>query len=413
MVDERGTDNTFTIKSGKNLEDLQQDIDDTDTESFVTAVLPCSGDGVYLPNSEIIYSPNHATCPGAFKKIVYDDVILADNTPAAFQNVYNLLREKVQKDFDNGLDKLKINNTINFIQLANTEEYKNYNILEKCEIGNNVIVQYYDPADTTQTPYIEAYGRVISIKFNPLAANGKGKIEEVTIGDRKKPNILTTINATASKASTVDNKANANKAKIKKTAKDSKAYTDDLKVVMEKRADGIELSVTNEAAARVAAIEVLDGEIDERVTTEAFNSEIKIIEGEIDERVTKGDGFGAELKIHFNEITETVYDGTNHNVRLNPDGFHVENGAFDISEGGKLIFRVNPDGSVGLDDLDMLNGKAREADSKFIQFFANLLGMLTIPTLKIGNKLICNSDDFNINNGYDLHDYIKHVIDNG
>ena len=38
MVDERGTDNNILIESGKNLEELQQDIDDLDTENFASEV---------------------------------------------------------------------------------------------------------------------------------------------------------------------------------------------------------------------------------------------------------------------------------------------------------------------------------------------------------------------------------------
>jgi hypothetical protein len=106
MVDERGTDNNILIESGKNLEELQQDIDDLDTENFATAVLPCSADGVYLPNSEIIYSPNATTLGKVFKRVVYDDVTLVNNTTEALNVVYAQLRERVQKDFDNGLDKL-------------------------------------------------------------------------------------------------------------------------------------------------------------------------------------------------------------------------------------------------------------------------------------------------------------------
>jgi phage minor structural protein len=98
MVDERGTDHNILIESEKNLEELQQDIDDTDTENFATAVLPCSSDGVYLPNSEIIYSPNAAILGKVFKRIVFDDVTLATNTPEAFEVVYTQLRERQVKD---------------------------------------------------------------------------------------------------------------------------------------------------------------------------------------------------------------------------------------------------------------------------------------------------------------------------
>jgi len=205
MVDERGTDHTFEIRSGKNLEELEQTIDDTDTENFATAVLPCSSDGVYLPNSEIIYSPNAAIVGKIFKKVVFDDVKLVDNSQEAIDIVYAQLRERTQKLFDDGLDKLKINNTVKFTQLANTEEYKDFAILEKCEIGNNVTIKYYNPNDPEKKIYIEATGRVTKIKFNVVT----NKIEEVEIGERKKKNILNTINNTSDIAATTTNKVNS------------------------------------------------------------------------------------------------------------------------------------------------------------------------------------------------------------
>jgi phage minor structural protein len=193
MVDERGSDHAFEIRSGKNLEELEQVIDDTDTESFATAILPVSSDGVFLPNSEIIYSPNANVVGKIFKKVVFDDVKLVDDSTEALNIVYEQLRERVQKLFDNGLDKLKINNTVKFTQLASTEEYKDFKSLEKCEIGNNVTIKYYDPNDSERKTYIEATGRVTKIKFNVLT----DRIDEVEIGDRKNKSILNTINNTS------------------------------------------------------------------------------------------------------------------------------------------------------------------------------------------------------------------------
>lgn len=205
IVDERGNDYNILIESGKNLEELQQEIDDTDTENFATAVLPCSSDGVYLPNSEIIYSPNASVLGKTFKKVVFDDVTLVNGTDEASQTLYAQLRERTQKLFDDGLDKLKINNTVKYIQVMNTEEYKPYRKLftEKCEIGNSVTVRYYMNNDPSK--YIDATGRVVKIKFNVL----KNRIEEIEIGEKKKKSVLDTITSTSSTADTTTQKVNS------------------------------------------------------------------------------------------------------------------------------------------------------------------------------------------------------------
>lgn len=343
MVDERGTDNNILIESGKNLEELQQDIDDLDTENFATAVLPCSADGIYLPDSEIIYSPNAATLGKAFKRIVYDDVTLVNETAEAFNVVYAQLRERVQKDFNNGLDKLKINNTIKYVQLLNTEEYKPYAKLftEKCEIGNNVTVRYYMTNDKTK--YIDAVGRVVKIKFNVL----KNRIEEIEIGDRKKKSVLDTITNTDTAAIELNNKHNDNKKKIKSVKKYATDLTNNLQVVMEARDNEIELSVTNLETNTTAKFLVQDGKISSLVSRvgEAESS----IEQQADEIAlrVKTSQFGSLIEQHSDSIVNAIEGVTNNKTTLDSSGFHVSGGAFDFSgyHGEDLITAVS-DGNI-------------------------------------------------------------------
>jgi len=381
MVDERGTGNTILIKSGKNLEDLQQEIDDTDLEGLATAILPCSADGFYLPNSEIIYSPNTSLYGDPiFKKIVFDDVTAVNDTPQAINVVYEQLKERVQNKFNDGMDKLKINNTINFIQLANTEEYKNYASLEKCEIGNNVIVRYYKR--DSQDVFLEATGRVIKIVFNVL----KNKIEEVEVGERKKKSIVDTINSTTSNITNVNNKTNSNTDKIKKVKVASDKAINDLTVTMEKSDTGILLEVHNNKDDADTKIELLDKSIQLRVLTDTYNSEIDILEGSIEAKVEK-DGFGSYLKQFYNEIMASVYDGTNHTVTLNTDGLSVGNGAFTIrDDNGNVIFRVNTDGSVGIQELQVIN---TDQGSKWYDMFSSM-DKIYLPNIGCGTLYVDN-----------------------
>ncbi|MBY6825634.1 phage tail spike protein, partial [Clostridium botulinum] len=142
MVDERGSDHTFTIKSGKNLQELEQDISDME-DDFATALIMESSDGLFLPNHEIIYSKDaNKYNRYYFKSIKCDDISLVNDSHEAINIVYEQLRERASKLFTDGIDKPKINNKINFMQLSNTEEYKDFKVLEKCELGNKVKVLY-------------------------------------------------------------------------------------------------------------------------------------------------------------------------------------------------------------------------------------------------------------------------------
>lgn len=368
MVDERGTDNNILIESGKNLEELQQDIDDLDTENFATAVLPCSADGVYLPNSEIIYSPNATTLGKIFKRIVYDDVTLVSDTPEAFNVVYDQLRERVQKDFNNGLDKLKINNTIKYIQLLNTEEYKPYAKLftEKCEIGNNVTVRYYMTNDKTK--YIDAVGRVVKIKFNVL----KNRIEEIEIGDRKKKSVLDVITSTTTSTATINEKSNTNTKKIKVVKKEAKEYTDTTANTVR-----TEFKVADDSIR--GSVSSLDSR---------ESSHFDMLKDEIALAVLK-DEFGAYLTMHYKEIVEAIVDATGtHKFILDGTGATVENGGFKIKNSSSdIIFKVDEsDGYVHMEDF----GLGAAARSKGSAFWSAIYNMAELQM----KKLICTDGYF-------------------
>jgi phage minor structural protein len=405
MVDERGTDNSFEIRSGKNLEELEQTIDDTDTESFATAVMPCSSDGLYLPNHEIIYSPNASTFGKIYKQVIFDDVKIVVNTPAGLDSVYGQLRERVQKLFDNGLDKLRVNNTVKFTQLANTEEYKNYSILEKCEIGNNVTIKYYEPFDPDKKTYIEAVGRVLKIKFNVLT----NRIDEVEIGDRKKKNIITAINNNTDKTQNLDDKNNTTNKKIDDIKSTTDKNINDLTVIMQKSDSDILLEVKNNKTDTDAAIQVMDGHIQERVTTTEFQSYKDQTADTISQKVSKGSQFGSELTQHFDEIVETINDGTEHQCIFDASGLSVKNGGFRIiNSSGETVMWINSSGYVKVEDIEF--GESAFSDSSWlVSSFANI-DKLTLANLSIGGKLIIDQSDFYLTidgqSGYNLNQAI-------
>ncbi|EES49217.1 phage tail protein [Clostridium botulinum] len=314
MVDERGKDNSFIIKSGKNLESLEEEISDMD-DNFATALVMKSSDGLFLPNQEIIYSPNANKYDRYFyKTIPCDDVSLEDlitenssdkDIEEAKKVVYEQLRERAAKQFANGIDKPPTNYTVNFIQLADTEEYKDYAKLKKCELGNNVTTIYSKIG-------VRSEGRIIRIKYNVLTK----KIEEVEIGDRLKKSIVDNINNTENKVDNVEDKVNDNKNDLKKT-----------KVTMEKYNNSIVLKVENLSKDTMAKIEVLEKEIVAKVSEEEMWSLIKLNPG---------------------KILLAVNDEKNRtDVIIDTDGLTVENGKFKIfDEDSRQVFGVSKAGTV-------------------------------------------------------------------
>ena len=329
MFDERGKDNKFTIRSGKNLSDLEEEISDMD-DDFATALIMCSSDGLYLPNNEILYSSYANQYDRYFYKVIncddvnFEDLVDENSTTQdierAKQVVYEQLRERGKNYFNKLNDRLFGTYKINFVELAKSEEYKDYAQLTNCSIGNTVKTIYKAIGITVEN-------RITEIKYNVLT----DKIEEITVGKPIVHNIAAQINSvqsTATMAKFTAKEADTNiKKKSKKLKKDiedaiEKAEEDNnnLKVVMKKRATEIELSVTNEAEQRKTQIMVLDGKIEDCV---------------------KNGEFGSKITQHYNEIVQAIEDATGrHTCTFNGSGLHIQNGGISIenNDGDKVLY---------------------------------------------------------------------------
>lgn len=401
MVDERGTDHSFEIRSGKNLQELQQEIDDTDSENFATALIMCSSDGVYLPNNEIIYSSNANIFDRKFfKKVVCDDVKLVDDTTEAMNIVYAQLRERGKKLFADGLDTIKTNNTVNFIQLANTEEYKEYAQLEKCELGNNVTIKY-PKANLT------ASQRVIKIKFNPLAKNGKGEIVEVEIGDRKKKSIVDTINKATNNINDLDDKSNENAANIKSVEKGADEALKNYEVTMDKRAEGIELSVKNLSDNTGTSLKILVDNIQALVSGTGSSATIDLTKSAIVSSVI-ADALQTTISESSESVAIAISGRTNMTSIFNEYGLKIKNGSFEVEDSsGNSLLSFSTDGYAKVRDLQ-LDNNAFLRGSFFYNSLANMVEVY-LKYLSVGTFSIGGGNDFSIG-GKTLREFVKDVL---
>ncbi len=250
MVDERGNNQEFLIKSGKNLMELDEDIDETDRDNFATALIMKSSDGLFLPNQEIIYASNANKFDRYYyKTVTCDDVSLEDlvtentsdsDVEKAKQIVYEQLRERAQKLFNNGLNILSANYTVKAAELENTEEFKDRrNLIKRARLGNNVKTLYINYG-------INSQGRITGIKANLLRLNKENKatIEEVEIGKRK--NIFSEIKATSNTANTAKTTATEANTNAKRVSKDLSKTKRNITVKFEEYDEGLRAMVTEE-----------------------------------------------------------------------------------------------------------------------------------------------------------------------
>lgn len=159
IVNKRGVANGMQIRYAKNLTGIEFQIDRT---TVGTRIMPKAFDGILLPE-KYIDSPNIDIYPHPIIKIIeYSDLKLATESGEGFAStteLYQAMRERVQEEFKNEIDKPTITTTVNFVELANTKEYKE---LEKLNIGDysTVYVPHLN-INVTQRVYKTIYDAIL------------------------------------------------------------------------------------------------------------------------------------------------------------------------------------------------------------------------------------------------------------
>ena len=140
-----GSDKGVTIKYAKNLTGIEYKID---LSHLVTHFIPKGFDGLLLPEKYVVSPLAEKYKPIVKRKLLeLEDVKSKKVSPTQedavdHEQALTLLREKSKKAFELGADKPEITCTVAFIDLSQTEEYKNYAVLEKIYLGDAVGVQY-------------------------------------------------------------------------------------------------------------------------------------------------------------------------------------------------------------------------------------------------------------------------------
>lgn len=382
------------VTFGYNLEDVEEDLNFDDV---ITRLYPYSGDLVLSGVAPYVDSPLISSIGVLEDPIEFSDIKVkesADDTEG-FNTRAEAEAEMIRrcnKLFEKGLDKITANYLVKMQDLSKTTEYKRfgYDVLEKICLGDTVHC-YNKNID------IEVVVRCISYKWDCI----NQEYIEIELGQF--------ISSYVDMQNQIISDTNK---KIDDTKNELKEETSNLKVVMEKKDSEIELSVTNEAEARTTAVNLLDGKIALRVTTEAFNSEIDIIEGEIESKVEK-DSFGSYIIQHYDSIVQAIKDATgSHEFILDGTGATVKNGGFKIQDSsGKTVFYIESDGTVHIDAMGVDN--LNIYDTSTSGMFYNALSNMTKVSLRevCPNRLTLNQDDFYIGDGFTLQEAIQRVID--
>ena len=143
VVERVGSDTNIQIRQGKNLTGIKYDVDMTDV---VTRIMPTGEDKdgkvLYLPEV-YIDSPNIANYPAPkWIHLAVSDCkeVTKGKKKKAKSKCYTQMREAAQAEFDKGCDLPTVTLTVEFIDVTQTEEYKQYSFLQSIFLGDTVRV---------------------------------------------------------------------------------------------------------------------------------------------------------------------------------------------------------------------------------------------------------------------------------
>lgn len=175
LYDQRGRDNGVTIRYGKNLTDLEQD---RNIYNVATGIYPYwqAADGSTL----VTCDPDIVPAPGTydFEKVVPVDFSQDFQDAPTPEQLLERAQTYVQS---NNIGVPTVSLTVSFVQLEQTEQYKNLALLEKCDLCDTITVQY-------EKLGVSAKAKIVKIVTNVLLE----RYDSVEIGEVR-ANIADTI----------------------------------------------------------------------------------------------------------------------------------------------------------------------------------------------------------------------------
>lgn len=171
LKNKRGSDKGFSIRYRKNLKGLEFNLD---FSTVATKICP-QGSNELLLDDLYVSSPkiNNYYQP-FFKKVEFNDIGVDEETTA--EQAKTLLKNAALELFDAGIDVPEISIKVDFVELSKCIEYKEYQNLETCSLGDTIKVIIPEFSINTsvrvvKTIYNDNLGRLTYLELGTVAKN--------------------------------------------------------------------------------------------------------------------------------------------------------------------------------------------------------------------------------------------------
>ncbi|WP_259418269.1 phage tail spike protein [Bacillus toyonensis] len=178
ILEKRGLNRGVTIQHKKDLLGYEASVD---WQSPITKIMPIGFDGLLLPEKYVTSVNVDKYINPKIKTAAFENVKAAigdyadDEDAIPLEDAYALLRQKAKAMFEiDRVDQPLANYRVSFQELSQTEEYKNYAVLQSVYMGDTVTVEHNEDGI-----YVQA--KVISYKYDPV----KERYIDITLGNFK------------------------------------------------------------------------------------------------------------------------------------------------------------------------------------------------------------------------------------
>lgn len=176
IYDRIGKNRGVRVEFGHNMTGIEETVD---MSNVITRIIPVGYNGIMLAGDEPwVDSPYiNAYAQVYEQEVKYEEIKVKESEDATegydtLEEAQAALKAAAEADFNDGVDKPAVNYVVNMALLENTEEYKNYKMLETVQMGDTVTCR-------NRKIGIDVEARCIKIEYDCI----RKKTNEIELGE--------------------------------------------------------------------------------------------------------------------------------------------------------------------------------------------------------------------------------------